>query len=469
MSLLKLDRNDDSTLHEQIVDGISKLIYKKILLHGAKLPSIRSFASDHAISPYTVSGAFNKLVLTGFLESRPGAGFYAKLPKTYKKEEIKQTKSDPIKQAFDYIWFVRGQLKDEPGKLNASSGVSPNESLMDSRLISQSLKKLSTRKSSSLVKYGSAKGLNNLRQLIQLKLNDISIQSDLEQIILTQGATQAFDFIIRYMLKPGDSVLVDDPGYFNLFGNLKLHNIKAIGVPRTPSGPDINICAKLIKQYNPKLFFTQSVLHNPTGTSISPNCGFKLLNLASEHGITIIENDSYSDLATNNNTRLSTLDQLENVIYVSTFSKSVSSALRVGYIACDRKLAREFANIKVLSSITSSAVDEQLVYNALTDPSYRSMLHKFIQGTENNIHSMINQLESLNFDIFSKNAGGKFIWFKVPGVEDSVKISKLAAASNLIIAPGSVYRPDLTPTPWLRLNTAYHKHPELIKFLHSLT
>src|SRR5436190_23031072 len=101
---------------------------------------------------------------------------------------------------------------------------------------------------------------------------------------------------IRYLLKPGDTALVDDPGYYNMFGNLRLQGVEMLAVPRNRDGPDVAVLEGLAAARRPKAYFTQSVMQNPTGTDMSPHVAFRVLQAAERHGFTVVEDDIFSDL-----------------------------------------------------------------------------------------------------------------------------------------------------------------------------
>lgn len=109
-----------------------------------------------------------------------------------------------------------------------------------------------------------------------------------------------------------------------MFGNLRLHGVEMLAVPRTPDGPDIAVLEKLAAARRPKAYFTQSVMHNPTGTDMSPHVAFKLLQAAERHNFIVVEDDIFCDLQAKATPRLATLDQLDRVIYARSFSKTLS-------------------------------------------------------------------------------------------------------------------------------------------------
>src|SRR5262249_31759616 len=162
----------------------------------------------------------------------------------------------------------------------------------------------------------------------------------------------AFELVIHYLLKPGDAALVDDPGSYIMFGNLRLHGVEMLSVPRNSDGPDVAALETLAAAHRPKVFFTQSAMQNPTGTDISPQVADKILRAAEKHNFIIVENDIYCDLQTQPTVRLATLDQLNRVIYTRSFSKILSASLRVGFVACAPHIANELADVKIVTGLT---------------------------------------------------------------------------------------------------------------------
>ena len=235
---------------------------------------------------------------------------------------------------------------------------------------------LARKNGAHLLEYGHPFGYLPLREHLALMLAGLGITAHPGQILLTQGTSQALELVIRYLLKPGDAALVDDPGYYNMFGNLRLQGVEMLAVPRNPDGPDIAVLEKLAAAHRPKVYFTQSVMQNPTGTDMSPHVAFKVLQAAERHNFTVVEDDIFCDLQVKPTPRLATLDQLNRVIYARSFSKTLSGSLRVGFVACAQDIANELADIKMLTSITTSQFTERLIYLMLVDGHYRKYLSR---------------------------------------------------------------------------------------------
>ena len=260
-------------------------------------------------------------------------------------------------------------------------------------------------------------------------------------------------------------MLVDDPGYWNLFGNLRLYGVALIGVPRTPDGPDTAALEAILAEHQPRLFFTHSVLHNPTACNLSPAVAFRVLQLAEKHDFLIVEDDIYGDLAPDAATRLAGLDQLSRVIYTSSFSKTISGNLRVGFLACRPDLAHLFTDVKIVSMMSSAELAEQLVHQLLTDGHYRKLLDRLKGRLAESTGLALRMLERVGLKPDPEPRGGPFVWARVPGLADTADLARRAARDNIVLAPGNVFRPQNQPSGFLRLNVGFCAEPRLERFL----
>jgi DNA-binding transcriptional MocR family regulator len=429
---------------------------------GSRVPSIRNFAESYKVSRFTVVEAYDRLVAMGYLQSRRGAGFYtAPGPRTH------PARSDNHKRNEELVWLVRRLLEAGDDTMLIGGPWLPN-SWLDEAGIRQSLNALARKNGAYLVEYGHPFGYLPLREHLALMLGELGITADPGQILLTQGASQALELVIRYLLKSGDSALVDDPGYYNMFGNLRLQGVQMLPVPRNPDGPDIASLERLAAAHRPKVYFTQSVMQNPTGTDMSPHVAFRVLQVAERYGFFVVEDDIFSDLKTKPTPRLATLDQLNRVIYIRSFSKTLSGSLRVGFIACAQAIASQFVDIKMLTSVTSSQFIERLIYLMLVDGHYRKYLSRLHERLgEARLHA-IRAFEHMGLELFAEPADGMFIWARYPQIEDSLALAETAYHDRIMLAPGAVFRPHLERSPWMRFNVAVCDDPRVLGVLQRL-
>jgi DNA-binding transcriptional MocR family regulator len=452
MLSLTVSRKSGQPLGDQIVAGIKRQIDDRHLRPGTKLPSIRSFAETYNVSRFTVVEAYDRLVAMGCVQSRRGAGFYT-VAAAAPAVTGHPAPSDNYKRNEELVWLIRRLLEADENMLLAGGPWLPN-SWLDEAGIRQSLNVLARKNGAYLLEYGHPFGYLPLREHLALMLGAIGVNAGPGQILLTQGTSQALGLVIRYLLKPGDAALVDDPGYYNMFGNLRMQGVEMLAVPRNRDGPDTAILEELAAAHRPKVYFTQSVMHNPTGTDMSPHVAFKVLQAAERHNFTVVEDDIFCDLQVKTTPRLATLDQLDRVIYARSFSKTLSGSLRVGFVACAQHIANELADIKMLTSITTSPFTERLIYLMLVDGHYRKYLSRLHERLGEARRNVVRVFEEIGLELFAEPADGMFVWARFPHIDDALALAEAAQRDGMMLAPGTVFRPHLGRSAWMRFNVA---------------
>lgn len=463
MLQISLSAQNGIPLVDQIVGGIRAQIEDRVLRPGARLAAIRQFAESHGVSRFTVVEAYDRLVAQGYLQSRRGSGFY--VANRGVQETAPSASPEPMEPgAVDAAWLMRQALDAGAEGLRASAGWLPR-SWMDEEGVQRQMRAVLRDENSNLISYGRPQGYLPLRQHLPFKLGEMGISAQPKQFVLTHGATQALDILIHHFVRRGDVVLVDDPGYYLLFGCLRLHGARLIGVPWTPDGPDAAALEKLAAEHKPKVYFTQSVLQNPSGACLSPANAYRILQCAERHDFHIVEDDIWGDFHHGPATRLAALDQLNRVIYIGGFSKTLSANLRVGFIAARPELAEALTDIKVLIGIGTPEAAENLVHRMLTEGHYRKYLERLRIRLGEATARALRMCDRVGLVPFIAPQGGLFIWARIPGVEDAVPLSAAAAQEGIILAPGTLFRPQSQASPWLRLNVIYAADVRLERFL----
>jgi len=459
-------RNSGSgSLVEQIVQSVASRIDDKLLRTGTRMPSIRQFADQHQVSRFTVVEAYDRLVATGFLESRRGSGFYVRdrAPLTAARA---QAAPDMSGRQMDVVWLVRSMFRQMPPQKMPGVGSLPNDWL-DGELVANALRAVSRQNASALLQYGNPQGFLPLRQQLQLKLAEQEIAATPDQIVTTSGVTQALDIVARHFLQPGDTVFVDDPAWFMMFGSFSLMGAKVVGIPRLPDGPDIARLTELAALHRPKLFVINSVLHNPTSTSLSAAKAFQVLKIAETYDFTIVEDDIYCDMhpgsAIQPATRIAALDQLNRVIYLGGFSKTLAANLRIGFIATSPDMARHLSDRKMLTTLTTTEITERVLYKVLSEGHYRKHTDRLRTKLDSVRDKVIRQLERVGARVDIQTPAGMFVWTDV-GCDTNVLTEK-ALEDGFLLAPGSLFSPNQLPSTKLRFNVAAMSDPCIMRFL----
>ena len=460
-----LSRGAGESLVNQIVRSVEARIDDKLLRHGARMPSIRQFAEMHKVSRFTVVEAYDRLVAKGFLESRRGSGFYVRERATMAAVHGARP-VEPIPQHLDMVWLVRNMLRQHPPQKMPGSGLLPTDWL-DGELIANGLRAISRQNQNQLLQYGNPQGFVPLRQQLQLKLAEVEIAATPEQIVTTSGITQGLDLIARHFTVPGDTIFVDDPAWFLMFGSFATLGAKVVGIPRLPDGPDITKLAELAALHKPKLYVINSVLHNPTSTSLSAAKAFQILKIAEQHDFVIVEDDIYCGLHPGSTvqpaTRIAALDQLQRVIYLSGFSKTLAANLRVGFIATSPEMAKQLSDRKMLTALTTSDIGERIVYKILSEGHYRKHVDRLRTRLDGVREKTIRQMERVGLTVDIATPAGMFVWVDT-GCDTNVLTEK-ALEQGYLLAPGSLFSPSQLPSTRMRVNVTSMSDAGVLRFL----
>lgn len=461
-----LSREPGASLVEQIVRSVEVRIDDKLLRTGARMPSIRQYADLHGVSRFTVVESYDRLVAKGYLESRRGSGFYVRDRSPMKLAGSAPAPADSQPSQLDVVWLVRNMFRQLPSEKMPGSGLLPSDWL-DGELVSNGLRAISRQNPNLLLQYGNPQGFLPLRQQLQLKLAELEIAATPEQIVTTTGVTQGLDLVARHFLQAGDTVFVDDPAWFLMFGSFATLGAKVIGIPRMADGPDVAKLAELAALHKPKLYVINSVLHNPTSTSLSAAKAFQVLKIAEQHDFMVVEDDIYCDMhpgaAVQPATRIAALDQLNRVIYLGGFSKTLAANLRVGFIAASHELAKQLSDRKMLSTLTTTEIGERVVYKVLSEGHYRKHTDRLRSKLDSVRDKTVRQLERVGLTVDPNTPAGMFVWVET-GCNTNVLTEK-AMGQGYLLAPGSLFSPSQLPSTRMRINIAAMSDSGILRFL----
>ena len=460
----------ERTLAEQLAAWLALRIDEHALKPGTRLPSIRRFADERRVSRSTVVEAYDRLIAAGYAESRRGSGFYvrARRPPTQGTRAPATARGSGREPpaTLDVLWLLRAMLRQASGDPlqppQPGGGLLPAQWL-DADIVAAGVRAVGRGAGSGLLGYGVPEGYLPLRQHLSQRLAQVDIGAAPEQIVTTNGVTQAIDLVARHFIAPGDTVFVEDPAWFLMFGRFAAFGARVVGVPRRHDGPDLQVLANLLTRHQPKLFVVGSVLHNPTSTSISAANAHRLLQLADEHGFTLVEDDVYGDLHPGRALRLASLDQLKRVIYLSGFSKTLAASLRVGYVAAAAPLAQQLADLKMLTGITAPELTERVVLRVLAEGQYRRHLDRLRGRLDAARDRTARALEKMGARLASQPEAGIFLWADFG--RDTNAIAAEGSARGVLCAPGSLFSPTQLPSPWMRVSAATSLNPAAMRFL----
>lgn len=463
MAIEAQTRGRGATRTIDVMSAVRAKLAARTLSAGDRLPSIRSLATTMGVSPSTVVDAYDRLAAEGLIRARRGSGFYVSPTAA---PPLALTEVEPRRdRAVDPFWVSRQSLDADDAVSKPGCGWLP-PAWMPEAALRRATRALARADASVLTNYGSTSGSLALRRLLLARLAEDEIEATINQLMLTGSGTQATDLICRFLLRPGDTVLVDDPCYFNFRALLRAHQVKLVSVPYTPSGPDVASFEAVLEAERPRLYITVSGLHNPTGATMSPQTAHRVLNAATACDLTIVEDDIFADFEPEPSARLAALDGLNRVIRIGSFSKTLSASLRCGFIAARADWIEQLVDLQVATGFGGPcAVATEIIASVLATGFYRKHVEELRRRLARARRDVGEKLQRIGIEPWLMPRGGFQLWCRLPDGCDSADVARAALADNIVLAPGNVFSTTQSASGFMRFNVAQCRDPKLMPAL----
>ncbi len=451
-----LERESAKPIYLQIRDRISRLIKSGVLQPGDRLPSIRSLAESLQVNKLTIIEAYNVLEADGIISARQGSGYFVNCvnrSSTNLKSTFAPVQNVIIpeqgRSSFFDMYTATVEAQAQPGIINFGCGFPhpPKDiDLIARRALRQT--------PDGLFKYDLPQGQLTLRRQIAQMLIQQGMEVTAEDLIVTNGSEQGLSLALHYYLQPGDWAIVETPTYFGALASLENLGAKIIGIPMTAQGMNLDLLEKYLKSHRPKLIYTISALHNPTGITTTQAHRQELLALAEKYECAILEDNAYEGLTFESAPApIKAFDKQDLVIYLGTFSKTLMPGLRVGYMVVTGKHFHKILERKLLHDLHTSTISQAIVSEYLASGHLRRHLNRL--RTEN-LHTRDAMLAALE-RYFPQEArwtvpkGGLFLWVQLPEHTPIQTIRIEALSQNVLVPCHSVFFPDRKGYPAMRL------------------
>ena len=461
--MFTIDRSSPIALSRQIETKLRHMVESRALPGGARLPSIRQLATQLAVSTNTVVLAYDRLVAAGVIDTHGTAGFFVCTSADAGRSVPDEVALEAGEEQ-EPVWLAQQANDQRSGILLASSGALPPAWLQDA-VPATTVQKALSRSAAGMASRCPPQGLPELREQIALLLRGIGASFDAGHILTTFGSTHAIDLICRSFLQPGDTVLVEDPGYFLMFGRLRQDGMRLVPITRRPDGLDLDELEAACREHRPRLLFVQTALHNPTGWSSSAANLHKLLMLAQRYGFLIAEDDVHGHFQQGHSTRLASLSGLDGVIYYSSFCKALSPALRMGYLAAAPALLKVLMRTKIHSIMTTPALNEYVLLEVLRAGGLRKHLDRLQRKIMAARNASTRQLSAAGVLFEQPGDAGIFLWGTMPEGLDVDLLVQDAYRNKILLMRGGAFSANGTPDRHIRFNVAFSQHPRVSTYL----
>ncbi|HEY8359769.1 MAG TPA: PLP-dependent aminotransferase family protein [Ramlibacter sp.] len=451
-----LMKTTSQSLTEQLAQRFAERIRHRLLAPGARLPSVRQCAELQGVSPSTVVAAYDQLLAQGLVEARKNRGFFVReAAAPGRSDEAAPALAEPQARRtgpVNAMSLMRSMFHKISDKPQPGMGVFPPDWLESTFMPAAVRKVTSTRALHDFSsQYGEPMGDTGLRRALSQKLAALDVPASPDQIITTVGATHALDIVSRTLLRPGDPVMVEEPGWAVEFARLTALGMRLLPVPRRADGPDLDVMARYCELHQPKLYISVSVLHNPTSYCLPPGSAHRVLQLAGRYGFHVVEDDTYSHIAPPHASRLCTLDGLQRTIYVGGFAKILAPNWRIGFLAAPPGLVEPLLDTKLLTTLTTPALLEKALALCIEQGQLRRHSER--------IRTRLDLARSRSVKLalqagcrFAAEPAGLFGWVDT-GVDTDVLAQRMLDEGYLL-APGALFHAERKPVTLMRINFA---------------
>ena len=455
-----LTRTSTQPLTDQLAGRFAERIRARLLAPGTRLPSVRECARQQGVIPYTVVAAYDQLLAQGLVEARKQRGFFVRdiaavrTPQAERTTPRRTSLDGPIAPGarFNATALIRGMFHQPSPKPQPGSGVLPPDWL-ENGFMTAAVRKVTSGRAlaEGSLRYGEPLGDGGLRAALAHKLAGLGVPATSEQIITTVGATHALDIVSRTLLKAGDPVMVEEPGWSVEFARLEALGMRLLPVPRHADGPDLAVMQRYCEEHMPKLYVSVSVFHNPAGHCLTPGSAHRVLQLASRYGFHIAEDDTYGHIAPEHATRLSVLDGLQRTIYISGFAKILAPNWRVGYLAAPPDLVERLLDTKLLSTLTTPSLLEKALALCIEQGQLRRHAERIRTRLEAARVRSVKLAQAAGCQFMAEPAS-LFGWVDT-GV-DTEALALRMLDEGYLLAPGTLFSASRAPSTCMRINFA---------------
>lgn len=468
-TIFNISFNSDKTLVAQITDSIREEIIKGRLERGASLPGSRILAGDIGVNRKTVVFAYEALMAEGWLESKHKSGTFVSENLPVIKRVSTRSSKQPASN-FDYNRYDPFYVTDRPleGNLIVFNEGAPDTRLAPLKELSRAYKRVFHRQGRwRLLGYGSEKGDVKLREMLSLMLSrDRGLQVATDDICITRGSQMALYLAARVLVSPGDTVAVENPGYYaarKLFQDAGAV-LQTIDVDQ--DGINTDALEALCLKTKIKAVYVTPHHQFPTTVSMKAGRRIQLLELSLRYGFAVIEDDYDHEyhFGAGNNLALAGNDMAANVIYISSLSKLIAPAIRVGYITGSSAFMQSLVNLRVQIDRQGDTILEHAIAELMEDGTIGRHARKAVAVYQERRDVMeVCLKENFGKNIrFHKPEGGLAAWIQFNKRVNFTKyITMLQQQGVQIVPPGSFYL-DNQPANFIRLGYGSLNNEELV-------
>ncbi|MFZ5918795.1 MAG: PLP-dependent aminotransferase family protein [Chloroflexota bacterium] len=295
------------------------------------------------------------------------------------------------------------------------------------------------------LQYGPSEGYPPLKEFLAESMQKYGIPSVADNILMTNGSQQALDLIGRLFINNGDKILTDAPTYLGAIQAWQVYKPEFITAPLDDEGMDPELVAQALKKHRIKFIYVLPNFHNPAGTTLPFERRQRIVELAAQHGAFIVEDDPYGQLRFEGEDIAPLISMhKENVIYLSTFSKTLSPGIRLGWIVAPEKVIARLVQAKQGADLHTSSFAQFVAH----DIAERGIIKRHVQRIRAAYRERRDVMLDAMADHFpagvhwTRPQGGLFLWARMPEHVDAEELLEKAVQEKVAFVPGTAFYPD---------------------------
>lgn len=456
MAREQLLKNDGNPLYVRVANRLKDWIQDGTYLPGSKVPSVRELSDKLDVSISTILQSYDLLENQGLIEAKPQSGYYVKMRSLMQAPTMSRPASAPrFVQSQDAFLDVIRSCGDPD--LIPLGGAVIHHSLLPMESLHRSLMRVAKENPEDSLRYDRAPGFWGLRREIARRSVDMGCEVDPQLIITTTGAMEAINLALKAVTKPGDVVAVESPTYYGILHSLEGMGLKVLEIPScTRDGINLDCFEEKVKKFPVKAAIITPSFQNPIGSMMSDENKEKLVQICSKNGVALIEDDIYAELKFEGQRPLAlkSFDKKDEVIYCSSFSKTLAPGFRVGWLVAPKKLADSVERYKFSSTVATNSLSQRAIADHLVHHNYDRHLRKLRQTLAQNIHLASNVIAQ-KFPAGTKVTqpqGGCLLWVEFPQQVNSLELHQKALKEGISIIPGPLFSAAGKYQNYIRLN-----------------
>lgn len=468
---IHIDRSSNEPLYLQIRAQLRMMILEGSLPSGSRLPPERKLADQLGVNRTTILNAYRELKSDDLVEAQVGFGTVVRRREAPERHPIPESRVAPLwrsQYSREALLTDDGMTRDilaltsRPNIISFAAGIPSAEGHLPEET-ERLMARLVAERGEQLFSHTPTEGLGALRESIAGFMLERGIHALSSETMVLSGSQQGIDLLARMMIDPGDTVLVEEPTFFNARQIFEARGANVVGIPCDGEGMRTDLLEQHLRLLTPKFIYVVPTYQNPTGAVMSLARRRELLAQAIRWRVPIVEDDPYFGLDYDGETPppIRALDQSGHTFYLGSFSKVLYMGLRVGWILAPKSVIRQLSVMKQLQDLHTASVSQWICDTVLRERLLQTHIASICRMGRERRDTMVRALERWipqNSGItWTVPGGGLYLWMTLPEGVDVDRVNASAARKGVAFVPGRVFSVDGSHNRCIRLNFTYPK------------